>query len=584
MNTSLHTRSNYDKFPATETEGRIWRGWEEIGVELVRCTDIERPLVVFDTYHGVCDEELTGALARIWPEAELIRTEELFRDEREIRSMTDPYVTDDELFGYLTPLGLADFFDPERLNEARERIRHRERRTIVYGSGAGYVAPNADLTLYADMARWEIQRRFRARAIHGLGVDNSAESPARQYKRGYFNDWPVLDNHKKSLYNRVDYWIDTHRPGRPLMIAAETFMQGIGRTVRRPFRVVPFFDPAPWGGQWMKEVCDLDRRQANFGWCFDCVPEENSLLLRVDGELFEMPAQNLIYLRAQELLGAADRRRFGESFPIRFDFLDTIGGGNLSLQVHPTDEYIRRTFGMRYTQDESYYLLDAEPGACVYLGVKRGVDPEEMLAALRTARRGGAAFDAERFVNRFPARRHDHYLIPGGTVTAREPAPWSLRSVLRPISSLSKCGTGAAWGSTANPARSISATQPASSTGRATRTRYSAATATASNRSPRARAGARSAPDCTKPNSSKPAVTGSPVSRPTRCRAASRCSTWSKATPPSSRALRERSNPSRCTTPRPSSFPLRSAATRSGRSFRVRSAVRSRLMYDTDNN
>ena len=190
-------------------------------------------------------------------------------------------------------------------------------------------------------------------------MDNSAESPARQYKRGYFNDWPVLDNHKKSLYNRVDYWIDTHRPGRPLMIAAETFMQGIGRTVRRPFRVVPFFDPAPWGGQWMKEVCDLDRRQANFGWCFDCVPEENSLLLRVDGELFEMPAQNLIYLRAQELLGAADRRRFGESFPIRFDFLDTIGGGNLSLQVHPTDEYIRRTFGMRYTQDESYYRCRA---------------------------------------------------------------------------------------------------------------------------------------------------------------------------------------------------------------------------------
>lgn len=416
MDTSLHTRSNYDKFPATETEGRIWRGWEEIGAEISRRTDIERPLVVFDTYHGVHDAELTGALARMWPDAELIRTEELFRDERQIRSMTQPYVTDDELFGYLSPLGLADFFDPERLEEARARILRRERRTIVYGCGAGYVAPNADLTLYADMARWEIQQRFRAHAIHGLGVDNSAESPARQYKRGYFNDWPILDNHKKSLYNRVDYWIDTHRPGRPLMIAAETFMQGIDRTVRRPFRVVPFFDPAPWGGQWMKEVCDLDRERVNFGWCFDCVPEENSLLLKVDGELFEMPAQNLVYLRAQELLGAADRQRFGESFPIRFDFLDTIGGGNLSLQVHPTNEYIRRTFGMRYTQDESYYLLDAEPGACVYLGVKRGVDPEEMLTALRTAQQGGEAFDAERFVNRFPARKHDHYLIPGGTI------------------------------------------------------------------------------------------------------------------------------------------------------------------------
>ena len=417
MNTSLHTRSNYDKFPATETEGRIWRGWEEIGAELVRCTDIERPLVVFDTYHGVCDEELTGALARIWPEAELIRTEELFRDERQIRSMTDPYVTDDELFGYLTPLGLADFFDPERLNEARERIRHRERRTIVYGSGAGYVAPNADLTLYADMARWEIQRRFRARAIHGLGVDNSAESPARQYKRGYFNDWPVLDNHKKSLYNRVDYWIDTHRPGRPLMIAAETFMQGIGRTVRRPFRVVPFFDPAPWGGQWMKEVCDLDRRQANFGWCFDCVPEENSLLLKEGGTVMEIPAQDLVLTQPRALLGERVHARFGTEFPIRFDFLDTVGGQNLSLQVHPLTEYIQQNFGMHYTQDESYYILDAVPESdtAVYLGVKTGVNPDEMISALAEAQQTGE-FDAEKFVNRIPAKKHDHFLIPAGTV------------------------------------------------------------------------------------------------------------------------------------------------------------------------
>ena len=416
MSTCRFTRSDYDKFPATETEGPIWRGWTEICSEIALRTSGENALLVFDTYHGVYDAELTEAVGKIWPEAEWITTESLFHDEAYLRALTEPYVTDDELFGYLSPLGIADYFDPARLAEARERIRRRTGRVIVYGCGAGYVAPNADLTLYADMARWEIQQRFRAHAIHGLGVDNSQERPARQYKRGYFNDWPVLDNHKKSLYHRVDYWIDTHHPGRPLMIAAETFMQGIARTVRRPFRVVPFFDPAPWGGQWMKEVCDLDRSRANFGWCFDCVPEENSLLLSIDGERFEMPAQNLVYLRPEELLGAADRQRFGESFPIRFDFLDTIGGGNLSLQVHPTNSYIRQTFGMRYTQDESYYLLDAEPGACVYLGLRRGVEPERMLADLRRAQEEGVAFDAERYVNRFPAQKHDHYLIPAGTI------------------------------------------------------------------------------------------------------------------------------------------------------------------------
>lgn len=100
----------------------------------------------------------------------------------------------------------------------------------------------------------------------------------------------------------------------------------------------------------MKEVCDLDKTQANFGWCFDCVPEENSLYLNISGTLFEMPSNNLIFYQPREVLGEPVEARFGENFPIRFDFLDTMGGGNLSLQVHPTTQYIRDTFGMAYTR------------------------------------------------------------------------------------------------------------------------------------------------------------------------------------------------------------------------------------------
>jgi hypothetical protein len=67
----------------------------------------------------------------------------------------------------------------------------------------------------------------------------------------------------------------------------------------------------------MKEVCGLDRSVANYGWCFDCVPEENSLLLQIDGEIFEMPSVNLVYTKSRELLGEpveADSKGFSHPF------------------------------------------------------------------------------------------------------------------------------------------------------------------------------------------------------------------------------------------------------------------------------
>src|SRR4029079_278104 len=96
----------------------------------------------------------------------------------------------------------------------------------------------------------------------------------------------------------------------------------------------------------------------------------------------EIPALDLVLLEAPALLGDAVHARFGDEFPIRFDFLDTMQGGNLSFQVHPLTEYIQEHFGMHYTQDESYYLLDAAEDASVYLGVKENIDRDEMIADL----------------------------------------------------------------------------------------------------------------------------------------------------------------------------------------------------------
>ncbi len=405
---------NYDRFPSTKITGTILQGWDAVHTLLVECFKVKK-VVAVDFYAGVREEEVAGELELLSP-ALFINTRNLMKPQDEIKAMTERFMTDDVLFGYVTNLTLNDYFDAEKLEQARKQVADATGRVIIVGSGAAMVAPAEATVVYVDMARWEIQQRFRVHEVKALGVDNREDAVSLQYKRGYFNDWRILDRYKESLFGRVDFWLDTHIANEPRLNDKETFFKGIEETVKTPFRVVPFFDPAPWGGQWMKEVCGLNPEKENYGWCFDCVPEENSLYFEVNGVRFELPSVDLVLLKSRELLGEPVEARFGKDFPIRFDFLDTVGGGNLSVQVHPTTQFIRENFGMYYTQDESYYLLDAKEGASVYLGLKTGIDKNEMIHDLREAQKGEVVFDTERYVNRLPAKKHDHYLIPGGTV------------------------------------------------------------------------------------------------------------------------------------------------------------------------
>ena len=408
-------KSNYDKQPSTHIEGSIICGWDNI-IRVLSEAWAGEPVWAIDLYPGTYEEDFLEAFAKTG--RKIINTRDLMRPEEEIRQLTERFMTDDVLFGYMSNVRLEEYWTPH------PPLGGVTNPAIIIGTGAAFVADKLSMfnvqcsIVYADMARWEIQQRFRRHEVKALGIDNHEDSPSVQYKRGYFNDWNIIDRYKDELMQegRIQFWLDTNHRDEPKLITDAQMRQGLERTAHKPFRVVPFFDPAPWGGQWMKEVCDLPREEANFGWCFDCVPEENSLYLEAEGVLFELPSQDVVLAHSRELLGQQVWARFGKSFPIRFDFLDTMQGGNLSLQVHPTNEFAQKEFGLPYTQDESYYLLDAGEDAVVYLGLKEGVDKVQMIEDLRAAQRGEILFDAEKYVNKLPAKKHDHYLIPAGTI------------------------------------------------------------------------------------------------------------------------------------------------------------------------
>lgn len=408
----------FNKYPSIKVNGDdsiLDLGWENISTRMASVIDDNsKQIVVIECYQGVFSNEILDSLTGF---DKIFISEDAFKSESEILKMTRPDVTDDRVFGIMSKLEMDDYFDPTKKADLRNEIKLMEAdKVLVIGSGASLLVDEPDLLVYADMARWEIQLRMRRNTVPNLGLQNDHEPIERQYKISYFVDWRVCDRLKKQLMNNWDFVLDTTKENEPKLASGKTVNSTLKAATSQPFSVVPFFDPGPWGGQWMKEACDLDRSQVNYAWCFNCVPEENSLLIEFENGVFEIPSINLVFQQPEELLGKDVYHRFGDEFPIRFDFLDTIEGGNLSLQVHPLTEYISEKFGMDYTQDESYYIMDASADAKVYLGLTDGVDKREMISDLKKAQVNGNTFDADKYSKAWPAKKHDHFLIPAGTV------------------------------------------------------------------------------------------------------------------------------------------------------------------------
>jgi mannose-6-phosphate isomerase class I len=359
-------------------------------------------------------ESLAAALRGLGLQPRWLSTERCFLPETELRRMLHPFLTDDPVFGRLYHGHLTEMWDGARLAELRREIADAEGPIIVYGPGAARVGP-ADLTVYVDLPK-DVGQALAARGeVFNLG-SRTREPFNLTYKRLYFVDWPVLNREKRRLLPALDLFVDATTSEEPALLTASHLRRALSELARAPFRVKPWFAPGPWGGQWMKEHFDLSRDQPNYAWSFELIAPENGLLLGDGATALECSFDLLLWQETVGVLGERVAARYGSYFPLRFDYLDTMGGTNLSCQVHPRVDYIRDEFGEPFTQDESYYIVANRPDARVFLGLRDDADVAAFRQAATSARDEGVAFEIGDYVHSRPSAPGDLFLIPSGTV------------------------------------------------------------------------------------------------------------------------------------------------------------------------
>jgi mannose-6-phosphate isomerase class I len=403
----------YDVYPAFPIgTGKIQSGYAALAQSLAR-----HERIVIDGYVGVLwqnfREQLDSQLQAIGIRAVWLDVSTAMLPEDAIQQFVEPFLGgDDPIFGTRYTGQLSDFFDTDKLRQLQP---NSTQMTILYGCGATLAGWNDALLVYVEVPKNEIQFRSRAGSISALGSRQTGNAKA-MYKRFYFVDWVTLNRHKATLLPKIDVMIDEQRHDAPMFMSGDGFRDALTAMSKNYFRVRPWFEPGVWGGQWMKErFPQLAHDVPNYAWSFELITPENGVLLESDGYLLEVAFEWLMYHAGDLVLGDCSER-FGYEFPIRFDYLDTWDGGNLSVQCHPRTEYIQQHFGETFTQDETYYILDCKADAKVYLGFQDNIDTDTFRAQLEHSAATGEKVEIEQFVNAEAAHKHDLFLIPNGTI------------------------------------------------------------------------------------------------------------------------------------------------------------------------
>jgi mannose-6-phosphate isomerase class I len=314
---------------------------------------------------------------------------------------------DDPDFATLAAGSIADLFD--RLPPAARRAH---RLTLVVGPGAALV--DHDVLWYADLPKRYAEAAVTAGQGRNLGQPRQAGPPSA--RRLFYIDWPLLDRHRDALAPRIDCWIDMREPAAPSWLGGPALRASLAALSGKPFRTRPVFNTTPWGGHWAQAELGLSPDARNTALGYELIAPESGILVGTPGgAVVEVPLQVLVSLHPAEVLGSHVHERFGTSFPIRFDYLDTAGGGSLSLHCHPRDDDMREVFGWPYTQHETYYVMVGGEDGIIYLGLRADASVEEFGRCARDADQHGLPFDIERFVQAFPAAQHQLFLVPAGT-------------------------------------------------------------------------------------------------------------------------------------------------------------------------
>jgi mannose-6-phosphate isomerase len=174
-----------------------------------------------------------------------------------------------------------------------------------------------------------------------------------------------------------------------------------------PLRFEPRFRRYIWGGRRLEKLLRKQIGEGNdYAESWEVVDHGHDQSVVESGHLEGATLADVREHYGEQLFG---RHAPQARFPLLYKYLDA--QQNLSVQVHPDDDYAARLDPPDYGKSEAWVVIHAEPDSLIYAGLKRGIDRQ---AFERELRRGVPHL----CLNAFRPEPGDCFYIPAGIIHA----------------------------------------------------------------------------------------------------------------------------------------------------------------------
>jgi len=406
----------YNDYPNYKLEfGEIYKGWDLLSQEILKSKSL---VWIFDGPHYLNWELIKSGL-NISENFVFVNFEECILDKEDLKTkISDLNLYTCISYGFPCPVSIRDFLSEAKTDHIKQEIDTLkldvDKKIIIYGAGSSLLNYESSKLCWVELP---VSNKNYISDKSLFNKKRLCGDLTQDFDKSFqYIDEPITRKNRTEIINQIHLFIYLNSEKAPLFTLGSVIRDNMKSLSCRPFRIKPVFFEKIWGGQFLRMHTKNEDAFQNIAGSYEMVSTKNNVIFTYKDFHVEIPFDLFVSLDPLKMLGRKVIESYGKEIPFCIYLTDTINGGDLSCQVHPTKEYNKAILGSDYLMEEMYYVVKSEDLASINLGFVENCDLNEFRARIRDSEISKTQVDLKKYIKNWKTKQGSVFHIPPGSI------------------------------------------------------------------------------------------------------------------------------------------------------------------------